>query len=76
MVYPNSQEARKLIILDDSEKYVPNILTQHEYIYDKKETMLNILKRSTFLISANLPVFICILQRIGMMQIPSLKIIM
>lgn len=35
MVYPDSPEARELIILDDSETYVPNILTQYEYIRQK-----------------------------------------
>lgn len=53
MVYPNSQEARELIILDDSEKYVPNILTQHEYIRQKRNHVeyikkINILDQCKF----------------------------
>ena len=35
-VYPNSSAASDLIILDDSEKYTPNILTQYEYIRQKR----------------------------------------
>lgn len=35
-VYPNSSAASDLIILDDSEKYAPNILTQYEYIRQKR----------------------------------------
>ena len=35
-VYPSSSAASDLIILDDSETYVPNILTQYEYIRQKR----------------------------------------
>lgn len=35
-VYPSSSAASDLIILDDSEKYAPNILTQYEYIRQKR----------------------------------------
>ena len=35
-VYPNSSAASNLIILDDSETYAPNILTQYEYIRQKR----------------------------------------
>ena len=35
-VYPDSSGTGELIILDDSEKYVPNILTQYEYIRQKR----------------------------------------
>mgnify|MGYP004595753155 CR=1 FL=1 len=52
-VYPSSSAACDLIILDDSEKYVPNILTQYEYIRQKRNYVeyikkINILDQCDF----------------------------
>lgn len=52
-IYPSASENSELIIAEDNEKFVPNILTQYEYIRQKRETIeyikkINILDQSVF----------------------------
>ena len=49
----NKKQVSGLIIAEDNEKFVPNILTQYEYIRQKRETIeyikkINILDQSVF----------------------------
>ncbi len=36
-MYPDESEKNEFIITDDSEKYVPNIISKYEYIHQKRE---------------------------------------
>ena len=38
-IYPSASENSELIIAEDNEKFVPNILTQYEYIRQKRENI-------------------------------------
>lgn len=52
-IYPSASEKSELIIAEDNEKFVPNILTQYEYIRQKRENIeyikkINILDQCKF----------------------------
>lgn len=52
-IYPSASENSELIIAEDNEKFVPNILTQYEYIRQKRENIeyikkINILDQCVF----------------------------
>lgn len=52
-IYPSESEKSELIIAEDNEKFVPNILTQYEYIRQKRENIeyikkINILDQCMF----------------------------
>ena len=52
-IYPSASENSELIIAEDNEKFIPNILTQYEYIRQKRENIeyikkINILDQSVF----------------------------
>ena len=51
--YPDASEKNEFIIIDDSEKYVPNIISKYEYIRQKREHIeyikkINILSQYEF----------------------------
>ena len=52
-MYPDASEKKEFIITDDSEKYVPNIISRYEYIRQKREHIeyikkINILSQYEF----------------------------
>lgn len=52
-IYPSASEKSELIIAENNEKFVPNILTQYEYIRQKRENIeyikkINILDQCVF----------------------------